>query len=100
MNNATEDSNASGSYYTSIAVQFAWSILPITEQVSLAGILLMKLTKDCLIYLPETPRYPIKMDRYDEAVKALGWLRSLLVDHLSIIEGMNEIQANRLYDEP
>lgn len=58
----------------------------------------MKLTKDSLIFLPETPRYLIKMDRYDKAAKSLGQLRRLPVDHPAIIEELNEVQANHLYE--
>jgi hypothetical protein len=58
----------------------------------------MQLTKDSLIFLPETPRYLIKMDRYDKAAKSLGQLRRLPVDHPAIIEELNEVQANHLYE--
>jgi len=38
------------------------------------------------------------MDKYDQAAKALGQLRRLPVDHPSIIEELNEVQANHLYE--
>lgn len=51
-----------------------------------------------LLVLPETPRYLIKMDKYDEAAKSLGQLRRLPVDHPAIVEELNEVQANHLYE--
>ena len=51
-----------------------------------------------LLFLPETPRYLIKMDKYDEAAKSLGKLRRLPVDHPAVIEELNEVQANHLYE--
>jgi SP family sugar:H+ symporter-like MFS transporter len=51
-----------------------------------------------LAFLPETPRYLIKMDRYDKAAKSLGRLRRLPVDHPAIVEELNEVQANHLYE--
>ncbi|KAH8724824.1 glucose transporter-like protein [Phaeosphaeriaceae sp. PMI808] len=82
VNNSTKDRNDSGSYRIPIAVQFLWAIILI------AG----------LFVLPETPRYLIKMDRYDEAAKSLGKLRRLPVDHPAVIEELNEVQANHLYE--
>ncbi|EOA89315.1 Plasma membrane low glucose sensor [Exserohilum turcicum] len=82
VNNSTKNRNDSGSYRIPIAVQFAWSII-------LVGGLLV---------LPETPRYLIKMDKYDEAAKSLGQLRRLPVDHPAIVEELNEVQANHLYE--
>lgn len=51
-----------------------------------------------LIFLPETPRYLIKMDKYDKAAHSLGKLRRLPIDHPAIIEELNEVQANHLYE--
>jgi SP family sugar:H+ symporter-like MFS transporter len=82
VNNSTKDRNDSGSYRIPIAVQFAWSI------VLVGG----------LLFLPETPRYLIKMDKYDQAAKSLGQLRRLPVDHPAIVEELNEVQANHLYE--
>ena len=56
------------------------------------------LTVFSLFFLPETPRYLIKMDRYDEAAKSLGKLRRLPVDHPAVLEELNEVQANHLYE--
>jgi len=82
VNNSTKDRPDSGSYRIPIAVQFAWSLILV------AG----------LLFLPETPRYLIKMDKYDKAAKSLGQLRRLPVDHPAIIEELNEVQANHLYE--
>jgi hypothetical protein len=38
------------------------------------------------------------MDKYDKAAKALGQLRRLPIDHPAIIEELNEVQANHLYE--
>jgi hypothetical protein len=51
-----------------------------------------------LFILPETPRYLIKMDRYEEAAKSLGRLRRLPVDHPAIVEELNEVQSNHVYE--
>lgn len=82
VNNATKNRQDSGSYRIPIAVQFAWSIILVGG----------------LLFLPETPRYLIKMDKYDEAAKSLGQLRRLPVDHPAVIEELNEVQANHLYE--
>jgi SP family sugar:H+ symporter-like MFS transporter len=82
VNNATKDRNDSGSYRIPIAVQFAWSIILVVG----------------LLFLPETPRYLIKMDKYDEAAKSLGKLRRLPTDHPAIVEELSEVQANHLYE--
>ncbi|PSN59837.1 glucose transporter-like protein [Corynespora cassiicola Philippines] len=82
VNNATKDRNDSGSYRIPVAVQFLWSIILVVG----------------LFFLPETPRYLIKMDRYDEAARSLAKLRRLPTDHPAIIEELNEVQANHLYE--
>jgi len=82
VNNATQGRNDSGSYRIPIAVQFLWAIILVVG----------------LFLLPETPRYLIKMDKYEEAAKALGKLRRLPVDHPAIIEELNEVQSNHLYE--
>ena len=51
-----------------------------------------------LLFLPETPRYLIKMDKYDKAARSLGKLRRLPIDHPAVIEELNEVQANHLYE--
>ncbi|EAT83601.1 hypothetical protein HBI56_229400 [Parastagonospora nodorum] len=82
VNNATKDHTDSGSYRIPIAVQFLWAI------ILLIG----------LFILPDTPRWFIKEDRYDDAAKALGKLRRLPVDHPAVLEELNEVQANHLYE--
>ncbi|KAF1829685.1 general substrate transporter [Decorospora gaudefroyi] len=82
VNNATKDLDNSGSYRIPIAIQFLWSLVLVIG----------------LFFLPETPRYLIKMDRYDKAAKALGKLRRLPVDHPAVVEELNEVQANHLYE--
>lgn len=51
-----------------------------------------------LFFLPETPRYLIKMDKYEQAAKSLAKLRRLPADHPAIVEELNEIQANHMYE--
>ncbi|CAO2649443.1 Nn.00g068280.m01.CDS01 [Neocucurbitaria sp. VM-36] len=82
VNNATKDRDDSGSYRIPIAVQFLWSLILVIG----------------LIFLPETPRYLIKMDKYDEAAKSLGKLRRLPIDHPAVVEELNEVQANHMYE--
>jgi hypothetical protein len=53
---------------------------------------------DSLIFLPETPRYLIKTNKYDKAAVSLGKLRRLPVDHPAVVEELNEVQANHLYE--
>jgi len=38
------------------------------------------------------------MDRYEKAADSLGKLRRLPVDHPAIVEELNEVQANHLYE--
>jgi hypothetical protein len=51
-----------------------------------------------LAILPDTPRWYIKMDRYEDAAKSLGKLRRLPLDHPAIVEELNEVQANHAYE--
>jgi hypothetical protein len=51
-----------------------------------------------LFILPDTPRWYIKEDRYDDAAKALAKLRRLPADHPAVLEELNEVQANHLYE--
>ncbi|KAF2004386.1 glucose transporter-like protein [Amniculicola lignicola CBS 123094] len=82
VNNSTKNRQDTGSYRIPIAIQFLWSLILVVG----------------LIFLPETPRYLIKMDRYDKAAKSLGKLRRLPIDHPAVVEELNEIQANHLYE--
>ena len=82
VNNATKDRNDSGSYRIPVAIQFLWSLILVIG----------------LLFLPETPRYLIKRDKYDQAAKSLAKLRRLPPDHPAIVEELNEVQANHLYE--
>ncbi|KAF1942086.1 glucose transporter-like protein [Clathrospora elynae] len=82
VNNSTKNRHDSGSYRIPISVQFLWAIIIVVG----------------LFFLPETPRYLIKMGKYDKAAKSLGKLRRLPVDHPAVIEELNEVQANHLYE--
>ncbi|EPS31442.1 Major facilitator-type transporter ecdD [Penicillium oxalicum] len=82
VNNATKDRMDTGCYRIPVAVQFAWAIILV------AG----------MIILPETPRFLIKKDRYEDATKALARLRRLDVNDPSIIEELAEVQANHEYE--
>ena len=78
VNNATADRTDSGAYRIPIAVQFAWAIV--------LGI--------GLIFLPETPRYLVKIGNDEKAARSLARLRRLPVDNPYIIEELAEIKAN------
>ncbi|KAF2474140.1 glucose transporter-like protein [Lindgomyces ingoldianus] len=82
VNNSTKDRMDTGSYRIPISIQFLWSLILVIG----------------LIFLPETPRYLIKMDKYDKAAISLGQLRRLPVDHPAVLEELNEVQANHLYE--
>ncbi|KAH7116246.1 glucose transporter-like protein [Dendryphion nanum] len=82
VNNSSKDRNDSGSYRIPVALQFAWAIILVVG----------------LIFLPETPRYLIKIEKYDQAAESLAKLRRLPVDHPGIIEELNEVRANHLYE--
>jgi hypothetical protein len=82
VDNATKDRNDTGSYRIPIAVQFAWAIILVI------GMLL----------LPETPRYLIKKDKHEHAIKSLARLRRLDINHPAIFEELAEIQANHEYE--
>ncbi|KAJ5210089.1 MFS monosaccharide transporter [Penicillium cf. griseofulvum] len=82
VNNATHARNDTGSYRIPIAVQFAWAL------VLVIGMLI----------LPETPRYMIKRDNHDGAVKSLAKLRRLPEDDPALLAELAEIQANHDYE--
>lgn len=71
-----------GSYRIPIAVQFAWAIILVI------GMLL----------LPETPRFLIKKDRHEAALKSLARLRRVDVNDPSVVQELAEIQANHDYE--
>lgn len=78
VNQATHTRNDPSSYRIPVAIQFVWAAI-------LAG---------GMMILPETPRYLIKQDKYDEALRSLARLRKLDSTHESVIEELNEIKAN------
>jgi hypothetical protein len=71
-----------GCYRIPVAIQFAWAIILV------AG----------MIILPETPRFLIKKDRYEDATKSLARLRRVDVNDPIIVEELSEIQANHEYE--
>ncbi|KAJ5153731.1 Major facilitator superfamily domain general substrate transporter [Penicillium coprophilum] len=82
VNNSTKDRTDTGCYRIPIAIQFAWAIILVV------GMLL----------LPETPRFLIKQDRYEEATKALARVRRMEVTDPAIVAELAEIQANHEYE--
>lgn len=82
VNNATHNRDDTGSYRIPIAVQFAWAIILVTG----------------MLILPETPRYLIKRDNHEGAVKSLAKLRRLPGDHPAVLDELAEIQANHEYE--
>ncbi|KOS44781.1 hypothetical protein ACN38_g4348 [Penicillium nordicum] len=82
VNNATKDRDDTGCYRIPIAVQFAWAIILVVG----------------MLVLPETPRFLIKQDRYEEATKALARLRRMDVNDPAVVAELAEIQANHEYE--
>ncbi|KAF7542999.1 hypothetical protein G7Z17_g11099 [Cylindrodendrum hubeiense] len=82
VNNATAKRNNTSSYRIPIAVQFAWSL------ILFFGMLL----------LPETPRFLIKKNKYDDAARSLGRIRRLPADHPAIQGELAEIKANHEFE--
>jgi len=82
VNNSTKNRNDTGSYRIPIAIQFLWSSILVLG----------------LIFLPESPRYLIKMDRREKATASLAKIRRLPIDHPSIEEEISEIAANHAYE--
>ncbi|KAJ5209946.1 Major facilitator superfamily domain general substrate transporter [Penicillium cf. griseofulvum] len=82
VNNSTKDRTDTGCYRIPIAIQFAWAIILVV------GMLL----------LPETPRFLIKQDRYEEASKALARVRRMDVNDPAVVAELAEIQANHEYE--
>lgn len=82
VNNSTKDRNDTASYRIPIGVQFAWSLILVFG----------------LLLLPETPRYLIKQDKYEQAALSLGKLRQLPPDHPAVVEELREVEANHHYE--
>lgn len=51
-----------------------------------------------MILLPETPRFLIKQDNHDKAIKSLTFLRRLPPDHPALISEYEEIRGNYEYE--
>jgi SP family sugar:H+ symporter-like MFS transporter len=82
VNNSTKDRDDTGCYRIPIAVQFAWAIILVVG----------------MLILPETPRFLIKQDRYEEATKALARLRRMEMNDPAVVAELAEIQANHDYE--
>ncbi|KAJ5817302.1 hypothetical protein N7447_009535 [Penicillium robsamsonii] len=82
VNNSTKDRTDTGCYRIPIAVQFAWAIILVVG----------------MLILPETPRFLIKQDRYEEASKALARVRRMDVNDPAVVAELAEIQANHEHE--
>lgn len=82
VNNSTGGRNDSGSYRIPVAVQFAWALIVIVG----------------MAILPESPRYLIKVGRYDKAARALSRLRRLESSHPALVAELAEVRANHEYE--
>lgn len=82
VTNAVNGRNDTGSYRIPIGIQFLWAIILATG----------------LFLLPESPRYFVKKQRLDEAVKALARVRGQPVDSEYVQDELAEIQANFEYE--
>ncbi|KAI5814579.1 general substrate transporter [Pyronema omphalodes] len=71
-----------GSYRIPIAIQFLWALILIIG----------------MAILPETPRFLIMRDRYDDALKALSRLRKVSTEDPALIAELEEIQSNYTYE--
>ena len=81
VNNSTGRRNDSGSYRIPVAVQFAWAIIMIVG----------------MAILPESPRYLIRVGRYEKAARALSRLRRLETTHPALVAELAEVRANHEY---
>ncbi|ODQ66031.1 general substrate transporter [Nadsonia fulvescens var. elongata DSM 6958] len=82
VNNASKDIDSTASYRIPIAIQIAWAI------ILMFG----------MFFLPETPRFWIKVNKPERAAKSLSILRKLPDDHPSLVQELNEIKANHEYE--
>lgn len=82
VNNSTKNRNDTGSYRIPVAIQFAWSIIIVSG----------------MLILPETPRFLVKQDKHEQAVKSLAKLRRLDATHPAVVEELAEIEANYRYE--
>ena len=82
VDNSTSHRNDTGSYRIPVAVQFAWALILIVG----------------MVILPETPRYLIKMGRYDKAARSLSRLRRLDANHPALVAELAEVRANHEFE--
>jgi sugar porter (SP) family MFS transporter len=82
VNNATHNRNDSGSYRIPVIIQALWAV------ILAVGI----------YFLPETPRYFVKIGDIDQAAHSLGRLRRLPPDHPAVKSELAEIVANHEYE--
>ncbi|KAJ5766118.1 uncharacterized protein N7511_003734 [Penicillium nucicola] len=82
VNNSTKDRQDTGCYRIPVAIQFAWAIILVVG----------------MLILPETPRFLIKQDRHEEAIRALGRLRRMDVNDPALVAELSEIQANHEFE--
>ncbi|KAJ6086622.1 hypothetical protein N7467_005536 [Penicillium canescens] len=82
VNNSTKDRMDTGCYRIPVAVQFAWAIILVVG----------------MLILPETPRFLIKQDRHEEAIRALARLRRMDVNDPALVAELAEIQANHEFE--
>lgn len=52
-----------------------------------------------MYFLPESPRYLIKVNKHDEAYASLGFLHGLAVDHPVVTQEFHEILSNLEYEQ-
>lgn len=82
VNFGTQNRNDSGAYRIPIAIQFAFMII-------ICG---------GMFILPETPRFLVKQDKHDKALKSLAYIRRLDENHPAIQEELAEVEANYRYE--
>jgi MFS transporter, SP family, sugar:H+ symporter len=82
VNNATHNRNDSGSYRIPVIIQALWALI--------LGIGIM--------FLPETPRYFVKVGDLAKAAHSLGRLRRLPTDHEVVQSELAEIVANHEFE--
>lgn len=70
-------------------------IIPLGLQL-LPGVMLLA----GLFWCPETPRWYVKHDRWDEATKALSWIRKLPADHPYILAELEEVRLQAIITKP
>lgn len=80
---ATKNRTDSGSYRIPLAIQFAWGLI-------LCG---------GLLFLPETPRYLVKVGKDTKALKSLVFLRRLPADDPHVLAELEDIKANYEYEK-